>query len=150
MTKFSIKSISNVAVLAIMAVALFSGCDSPAQRVEKANENVLEAKADFQQAMQDYQTEVASFKNVSNDKISVNEDVLAKFKAQMASVKKDAKANYEKQIAALEDKTAEMKYRLNEYQDGGMEDWQSFKTEFNHDIEALGKSINDLTVDSNK
>ena len=39
-----------------------------------------------------------------------------------------------------------MKKRLEEYKDEGQEKWTSFKSEFNHDMDELGKAFKDLTV----
>lgn len=64
--------------------------------------------------------------------------------------KKDLKASYEKQIAVLEEKNSEMKIRMSEYKEDGGEKWQSFKIEFNHDMDELGKSLKDFTVDNER
>jgi hypothetical protein len=39
---------------------------------------------------------------------------------------------------------------LESYKDEGKEKWESFKKEFNHDMDELGKSIKDLFKDNVK
>jgi hypothetical protein len=36
--------------------------------------------------------------------------------------------------------------KLADYQDDGQSEWISFKNEFNHDMDELGKAFKDLTV----
>lgn len=76
--------------------------------------------------------------------------MIADIKVSMAKDKKYATADYKKQIAAIELKNAEMKIRMSEYKEDGNEKWESFKREFNHDMDELGHSLNDFTVNNKK
>lgn len=135
-------------ILTIILLAGLTACNSPSKQVESAEEDVSEAKEELRQAEEDYKIELANFKRESNQQIIENETAIAKFKAQMATSKKELKASYEMQIAAFEQKNAEMKLRMEAYEEDGMDKWQSFKTEFNHDMDELGKSLNDFTIDN--
>ena len=46
----------------------------------------------------------------------------------------------------LEQKNTELKKILSDYKDEGQDKWTSFKNEFNHDMDELGKAFKDLTV----
>jgi NAD-dependent DNA ligase len=52
----------------------------------------------------------------------------------------------EEKLAELEQKNMELKEKLADYKDDGNEDWNAFKVEFSHDMNALGKAFSDLTV----
>jgi len=39
---------------------------------------------------------------------------------------------------------------LDSYKNDADSDWQSFKREFNHDMDELGHSLKDFTVDNKK
>jgi hypothetical protein len=39
-----------------------------------------------------------------------------------------------------------MKMKMDNYKEEGKDKWEIFKTEFSHDMDALGKSFKDLTV----
>lgn len=39
-----------------------------------------------------------------------------------------------------------MKLKLDAYQINEKDDWRKFKTEFNHDMDELGKAFSDLTI----
>ncbi|MBK7373932.1 MAG: hypothetical protein IPJ09_21445 [Saprospiraceae bacterium] len=151
MTQLSKNANSILAlVITCIAAATFSGCDSPSQKVDNAKDNVTVAKENLIQAQEDYKTEVVNFKNETNEKLTANEKAFADFKIQMETAKKDVKATYEKQIAALEQKNSDMKKRMNEYSEDGKDNWQSFKREFDHDMDELGQSLKDFTVNNKK
>lgn len=54
---------------------------------------------------------------------------------------------YEKRIITLQEKNMEMRARLDNYEKS-QSDWESFKREFNHDMDELGQSLKDITVDN--
>ena len=56
---------------------------------------------------------------------------------------------YVKKIANLEKENRFMKGRLEAYEKS-QSNWESFKREFNHDIDAIGQALNDLTVDNKR
>ncbi len=152
MTHIMIKTNSLLAIIIFIAASTFSACDSPAQKVATASDNVTQAKVNLKQAQEDYKLEIANFKKESNEKITANEKAIANFKTQMVSAKNDVKASYKKLIESLEQKNSDMKKRMNnyEYQEDNNDKWQSFKREFNHDMEELGKAFKDLTVNNKK
>ena len=43
-----------------------------------------------------------------------------------------------------------MKKKLEDYQAEGKDSWETFKTEFSHDMDALGNAFKDLTVNNVK
>ena len=58
-------------------------------------------------------------------------------------------AVYEQRIDTLEKKNRDLKARVDAY-DKSQSDWESFKREFNHDMDELGQAFKDLTVDNKK
>ncbi|MES2618625.1 MAG: peptidase M23 [Bacteroidota bacterium] len=141
------KNLFLVAVATITS-SLFVSCTSSSQKVENADANVTEAKQELAEAKSDYIAEMVIFKQETNEKIAANELVIADLKSKMSKVKKDEKAAYIEQIAVLEKKNTDLKIRMENYNEDGNDKWESFKREFNHDMDELGKSLNDLTVDN--
>jgi hypothetical protein len=123
-------------------------CNSPSKKVEMASENVTEAKEDLAEAREKYVAEVANFKRVSNDKMNANEVIIENLRAEMKSSKKEIKGDYEKRIEEMQKSNAEMKKRLNDYQDDDQTKWQEFKTEFNHDMDELGEALKEFGKDN--
>ena len=46
----------------------------------------------------------------------------------------------------LEVKNSDMRMRMDNYKEDGKDNWETFKTEFSHDMDELGKAFKDLTV----
>lgn len=54
---------------------------------------------------------------------------------------------YKSRIDALELKNQELKSRLEAYEKN-QSNWETFKREFNHDMDELGVALADFTVDN--
>ena len=46
----------------------------------------------------------------------------------------------------LEQRNKGMKMKMDNYKLEGKQKWEIFKTEFNHDLDGLGKAFNDITI----
>ena len=90
--------------------------------------------------------EIESYRKETADKIAANDRSIAEFNSRIKEQKREAAADYKLKIAKLEQKNSDMKKQLDEYKADGKEKWGKFKTEFNHDMEELGKAFKDLTV----
>jgi DNA replication protein DnaC len=135
-----------LAVFTLIASTIILSCNSPAEKVENAQTDVIDANKDLEKANEDYLAEVESYKKETADKIAANEQSIMEFNARIATEKKEARVAYKQKIAELEMKNTDMKKKLDDYKQDGKENWEKFKTEFNHDMDELGKAFKDLTV----
>jgi chromosome segregation ATPase len=95
--------------------------------------------------------ELQEFRKETNEKIKENEKTIADFKDKMSKEKQEVREKYDKKIEQAEKKNKELKKRLAEYkEENSKSNWTSFKAEFNHDMDELGKSLKDLTVNNVK
>lgn len=150
MKKIITKTYLNYTLITCIALILFIGCNRSTEKVENAEKNVLEAKENLAQAEDDYQMEVANFKTETNEKITANEKLLVELNEEIKVTKKELKANYQNEVVKLEQKNAEMKQRMFDYKEDGNEKWQSFKREYNHDMDELGSALKDFMVNNKK
>ncbi|MGA3287764.1 MAG: hypothetical protein ABSD46_10085 [Bacteroidota bacterium] len=133
--------IFTFAVIACMAGLFLAGCEKKSeQKVEAAKQELKGAKAD-------YIAEWQKFKTESEAQIKVNEDRIDAFKAKMEKAGTKAKAKYKKAVAELKQKNHELKEKLEDYKDEGESKWEEFKTNFNHDLNAVGETITNLFKD---
>ena len=139
------KSFLILGVLGLIANTLIVSCDSPAQKVENAQENVDASNKQLDQANMDYQKDMDEYRIKTADKIAANDKSLADFRARIKDQKADAKADYEKKLAGLEKKNSDIKKQMDDYKADGKDKWESFKTDFNHSMEDFGNSLKDLT-----
>lgn len=139
-----------------VAGTIFTGCQSSASKEEAARAKVDEAEQALVDAQQDADIEaqkVASaeewlaFKIESEVKISEYEIRIKALKTQMKKPGKTFDDLNKQRIEQLEQKIADLKTRMNDYEKN-QTGWESFKREFNHDMDELGTALKDLTVDN--
>ncbi len=140
------KSIVSLGVLAFITGAILTSCNTAAEKVEKAQENVMDANKDLADANKEYQEDIENYRKETADKITVNSQIIADLKAKIEHEKKEAKTDYKKIIAELEQKNNEMKKKMDDYKAEGKEKWEKFKAEFNHDMDELGAAFKGLTA----
>lgn len=125
-----------------MAAILYAGCGkTPVQKAKEANQELTDAKAD-------YCVEWQKFKIYSEEQIRTNENRIDAFKERMGKVDSKTIAKYNIAVAELEQKNRELKKKLEEYKDEGESNWYEFKTNFSHDLDAVGKTMKDLFKDN--
>jgi predicted RNase H-like nuclease (RuvC/YqgF family) len=147
------KIIFTLALTTLVGGATLSSCQSSATKVknaektlQKADSNVVVAKANLNATRQDSVAEYQAFKKTSEERISANEKSITDFKAKMANDKKEFKAKNEKHLTSLEQKNNDMKMRLENYKDEGQIKWLTFKNGFNRDMDKLGNDIKNFSV----
>lgn len=91
-----------------------------------------------------------AFKISTDSTINRNEMRIAELKVRMQDTKKSVDSSYQNKVIQLEEKNQEMKMKLDNYQNDAGENWDSFKTELNHDMNEIGNALKDLTVDNKK
>jgi outer membrane murein-binding lipoprotein Lpp len=144
--------------IAVSAALLLNGCVSGTDKTDAARENVKDAKEELKTAEKDSGTaavktadaeEWKAFKAESELKIDNNKIRIDELKLKMKSSGTVQDELYKKSIDSLDMKNNELKNRMYKYETGKT-DWESFKSEFNHDMEGLGKSLKDFTVINKK
>jgi hypothetical protein len=121
-------------------------CNNSSEKVKNAEAAVTKADSNLVNANQEYLTEIENYKKETAEKIATNDKSIVEFKARVAQEKKSARADYLAKVEALEKKNSDLKKRMDDYKADSKEKWDMFKTEFNHDMEEIGKSFKDLTV----
>lgn len=144
------KSILTLVAGTIISGTIIVSCTSSAKKVEKAQENVAEANKDLEKANNDYLAEIIAYRKETADKIAANNLSAIEFNNRITNEKKEAKADYKKKVSELEQKNSDMKKKMDDYKETTKENWESFKIEFNHDMDELGKAFKDLTVKNTK
>jgi phage host-nuclease inhibitor protein Gam len=97
-----------------------------------------------------YIAEIEDFKLQSIQKTEENNKAMMEFKERIKNEKQDAKNEYNQKINELEKKNTDLKKRIADYQENGKDNWESFKKEFNHDMDELGNAFSNLTKKNTK
>jgi predicted RNase H-like nuclease (RuvC/YqgF family) len=82
-------------------------------------------------------------KNIIED----NEKRINAFKEKMGKAGLKVKAKFNEEVAVLEQKNRDLKKKLEDYKDEGQSKWKEFKTNLNHDMDGIGKTMKDLFKD---
>lgn len=151
------KSILTLAIATLVTGTIVIGCKKN-EDVQEAQENVDSAKVAVEEAEEDLDEakraataqEWQEFKDSTNVKIEKNKAEIAELKLKIKKAGNDIDKTYQRNIDTLEQKNKNLKTKLDSYKNDVDSDWQSFKREFNHDMDELGNSLKDLTVDNKK
>jgi uncharacterized protein YPO0396 len=135
------RKILITAAIVFVAVAAFTGCNTPSQKVENAKEKVEEANQDLAKAKQEYLADMASYRKQQAAQSLSNEQMIAELKARILKEKEATRAAYTKKITELEQKNRNMNNKMTGYVEDGQDNWKSFKTEFSRDMDELGNAL---------
>lgn len=136
-------------VMIIAGASIFQSCESSTEKVKDEQENVREANEDLEEAKRENEADIAKFKEEQLVAIAENEKSIQDFKIKIASDKK-ATAEYKDEIVNLEMKNQMLSQKMDGYQGDSKEKWETFKTEYMHDMESFGKAFKDLTTKNTK
>ena len=139
------KAASTLALCILLSAPMFISCNNtPKDKLDDATTEVVDATEDLVKANDEFMVEVSAYKADVEMKIVENERKLDEYNSDM-KIKKTAELK--KKVEELKVKTADLRKKLVDFNtEGGKESWAEFKTEFNHDMDELGKALNDLTV----
>ena len=140
------RSILGLAALTLIAGTTLTMCNTPAEKLEHAKHNVIEANKDLEKANEEYLSDIEHNRKVTNEKAAANEKSIAEFKERIAHEKKEDKAEYKHKIAELERENSDMKLKMDNYKADGKEQWETFKAGFNHDMDKLDESIKNFKI----
>jgi hypothetical protein len=144
------KTIIKAGLFSCITMALVLSCNSPAEELEIAQNNLKQAGTELIKANEEYLEDIAQYRKETADKIAANGKSIADFKLRIANEKKSAKADYTKKIAELEQKNTDSKKKMDDYKAEGLASWKKFKSEFGHDMDALGKAFKDFGINNVK
>jgi chromosome segregation ATPase len=144
------RPILTIVATVFITGAIVTSCNTPAQKVENAQDNVAQANKDLDTANKEYLADIDSYRKQTDDKIAANQKSIDEFNERIAKDKKEAKEEYKKKIDALQQKNTDMKKQIDDYKADGKEKWETFKIEFSKGMDDLGKSFKDLTTKDSK
>ena len=125
-----------VVTSAFIAGTTFTGCQSSTQKQEAAQ---VVATAE----------EWKTFKSESEQRINANEVRIAELKVKMNKPGEILDPLYANKIATLEQQNKDLRAKLYAYEKS-QSNWESFKREFNSDMDAIGEAFKNLTVDNKR
>jgi exonuclease VII large subunit len=143
--------ITFIVATTFISAAILSACNSATQKEEAAHDRVDDAKEELSDARKAATAEEwKAFKDESELKIKDNEIRIAELKTKIKKSGNELDAVYEQKINNLEQKNKALQAKIDAYGNDLSSDWESFKREFNHDMDEFGSAFKDLTVNNKK
>ncbi|MFY7964698.1 MAG: hypothetical protein ACOVO1_07360 [Chitinophagaceae bacterium] len=152
------KTILKAVVATVITATSLISCTSSEQKVENAENKVTDAKENLKEVKKDSgiaaqkiatENEWKIFKNDAETTVKNNEIRIAGLKDKMKNAGAAAIAAYSKKIDDMEMQNHNLKLKIENYEKHNS-DWESFKTEFNHDVNELGQALKDFTINNKK
>jgi len=139
-----IKTVLVVLSTVILTGMLIISCNSPADKLENAENKMDDASQKLEEETQNYLMEVEAFKKSTEAQIAANEKSIIELNAKAANQKPSTKAEYELKIAELNKKNSDMKLKLAGFDTRNQSEWAQFKRDFNRDMDELGQAFKNL------
>lgn len=143
----------TVATFMLAGTAAFTSCSSPAQKEENAKEEVVDAKQDLAEAQHDAANasmqaasdeEWQAFKSETNAKIDANQALIGELRKKKRKADNEMTEDaYKAKIDELQEHNKQLRDRLDAYE-SNKSDWNTFRTQYNSDMDELGTSLKDL------
>lgn len=131
----------------LAAVGFLTACNSPEQKMENEQSEVVdESDRELEQANREYLVDMNQYRDEVANRIAANDSTITAFKTQMVNETGDIKTANEKQLAVLEQKNSDMKKKLADYKGEGKEQWETFKTAFDREMNTLGEAFDELST----
>jgi peptidoglycan hydrolase CwlO-like protein len=150
------RSIFTLAIVTFAMGSIVMSCKPNTEKEQAAQESVDSAKVAVAEAEEDLDDarraataeEWQAFKDSTNAKIDENNAEIAKLKLKIKKTGKDIDKAYQRNIDTIEQRNKNLKTKMDSYKNDVNSDWKSFKREFNHDMDELGESLKDFTVNN--
>ena len=152
------KNIFTLVVATLMGGLVFSGCQTQSRKIDDTIENGLEATQSLKTGVKEVSVELKNalfvqdwlkFKKVSDFKIMNNDIRIAQLKINTQRRATKPAPGYLNKLNELENVNLGMKKKLLVYSTDQNE-LNSYKNEFNHDLEMLEQTLTDLTFDNQR
>jgi len=140
-----------------LAIAAFGfSCQSAAQKEKAALKEVQDAKEDLREVRNEANAEAQkiataeewkAFRIDADEKIRINDVRIAELRVKMKKPGVAFDELYAKKIDLLQEQNRALTAKMDAYEKS-QSNWETFKAEFNHDMEELGQAFKDLTVDN--
>ncbi|MES2592847.1 MAG: hypothetical protein V4608_13270 [Bacteroidota bacterium] len=141
-------------LLGCIAIVGLTNCNNSHEtKVENAEQKVEEAKADVIEATVNLEearlnsAEYVEYKEEAETKLKNNG---LKIEELLNSQNKEFRSENIKFLEDLNQKNAKLRARIQEQKEGGKNKWESFKLDFNKEMDELGRAISAMVEKNRK
>lgn len=138
-------SIITVSIITLMAALVLSGCESPSNKMEKAETSVIEAERDLEIAKSEVEAELRIYRAEHENEVKEFNRTISDIKQKIENeTDKDVKVKLEKQLDEYDESLTTLKREMDNYKASGRENWDDFKDNFSNRMDDLGDSLDNF------
>lgn len=144
------KSLATVVSTGICLSILMISCQKPAEKVEAARDNVVDANQNLKEAKREaraeWQEDWLKIKRDNDKEIADNERRIIDLRKEVNDIDMRYRAKYTTRIDELETKNNQLRDRVDNAKDEGDIAWVQFKKDTKQDLADLKVSLKDITI----
>lgn len=144
MKTYIIKTILITSIIGLFMTSCNNSPTAKEEDVKEATQDLIDAKADLDQAEYDSISDFNTFKESIQLKLVENQNVINDLKSKISSKGKVDRDIDEVEINKLEKRNTKLKLKIENYEQGPEQKWALFKVDFNNELDDLGKSISNM------
>jgi TolA-binding protein len=137
-------SILLITTFTILFAFTALSCDNSANKMERAQTDLIEAERDVNIAQAEIEADVRIYRQEMADDIRENNVAIADIKREIQNEDPESRAAHEVRIAELERSNSDHKQRIDNYSITNRDSWDSFKKSFSSSMDDLGNSLNNF------
>ena len=151
--KSNVSKIKLFLVVAIVSITFFSckeSTEAETENLKEAKEEVVVATKELSEARMDSINQYASYRTEMDKRLIENDKNIALIRLNIKKQKASIRTKLEKDLDILMSKNEEFRISIKNQKDGVYSKWETFKTDFNTNMDDLGKSISEMANNNKK
>jgi hypothetical protein len=138
------KSTFVLTTITMMFAFTALSCDRTADRMERAQTDVIEAERDVTIAQAEIEADAKIYRLEMASEFNENNSAIANIKERIKNEEPEVKASHEVRIRDLDRTNSNLKRQIDNYTITNRDHWDSFKEEFTSAMDELGNSLDNF------
>ncbi len=138
------KLIFLFATIIIMFAFIAQSCDRSADKMERAQTELIEAERDVSIAQAEIEADVRIYRQEVTNDIRENNLAIADIKRKIQDEDQESSAVHQIRIDDLERANNDLKQRIDNYSVTNRNSWDTFKENFSNSMDDLGNSLDNF------
>lgn len=139
-----LKTVFTTIILGLLTISCNNSSTDKEEGVREATQDLMDAKADLDQAESDSINDFIAYKEIIQLKLVENQQAIDDLKQRVNSKGKVERDIDEVEINKLEKRNTELMLKIQNYEQGPEQKWELFRVDFNNELDDLGKSISSM------
>lgn len=137
--------IGLLTTLTLSALLFLSGCDSPDNEMESAENSTVQENRDLEIASSDMETDLRTYRVENSDRFMEFDRTINEIEQEIENESDDeVREELEEKLEEVKENQNELKREMDNYEASGSENWDDFKDSFSDKMDDFGDSLDDF------